>query len=109
MPRKILPLVFALAFTAAPASAASVVVYGFAPTLGSQTVERQTVVNYQSPGDVTGATALLARITAAADQVCSPYRPSAFLDSKVAQCRKGAVRRAVHDVGSPALSAVATD
>jgi len=112
MPRHSLILATLLTLAAGPAAQAgstTVMVYGFAPTLGSTTVQRQILVNYEpvAAGDASGADALLARISAAADKVCTPDISSALLNSKISKCRRAAVERAVQTIGSPVLSEAA--
>ena len=101
-------LLLAAVLLAAPARSATVLVYGFAPSLGGEVVEQQ-LLKYEplAAGDGQAAAVLLARISTAAAQVCATSHASPLLTSKLEQCRRQAIKRAVRDVGSPALSAAA--
>lgn len=86
-------------------------VRGFAPTLGGETVQRQVGIKMAdlNPADKAGAATLYARIAHAADVVCSGGvgGKSALLATKVERCRTEAIARAVKDIDTAELKAVA--
>lgn len=86
-------------------------VHGFAPTLGGETVQRQVGLKVTSinPADKAGAAELFARIKRAADVVCAGGigGKSDLLAAKVEKCRQETIALAVREVGSAELTAAA--
>jgi len=96
---------------AASAESTTVLIRGFAPVFGNDTVLKQVGLKYDvpAPGDQQAAAALLSRINVAADVVCRVGPPSEILAAKVEKCRAGAVSQAVKDIGSSDLTAAAAN
>ncbi len=103
--------VLTLTMFAATAADTSIAVSGMAPTLGGDTMQKRTVVQYGdlNPNDKQGAVALLDRLTKAADAVCTTERTrnSLLVAKKIEKCRTQAVAQAVEDIGAPELAAAA--
>jgi len=96
---------------ASAAAAASVEVSGLTPTLGGAVVEKRVNVKFDdlNPNDAQGAAALFQRLTQVASKLCASNSNAELLADRIEKCRAKAVRQAVKDIDTPALSAAAAN